>query len=83
MRMIASHHPRCGLELVRLGGEEVAVQAARNVRKLRALGIAVRGMIDVVWATRCIVSGYQLLHSDGHFALFEKHLGLKCVRFEA
>jgi hypothetical protein len=33
----------------------------------------------VVLATRCIVSGYRLLHSDRDFDPFEKHLGLKCV----
>jgi predicted nucleic acid-binding protein len=67
------------LELVALSGEDVAVEAARNFRKLRSLGITVRGTIDVVLATRCIVSGHRLLHSDRDFDPFEKHLGLKCV----
>jgi predicted nucleic acid-binding protein len=67
------------LEFVVLGGEDVAVEAARNYRKLRSLGITVRGTVDVVLATRCIVSGHQLLHSDRDFDAFERHLGLRCV----
>ena len=71
------------LDLVVLGGEDVAVPAAKNYLKLRQLGLTVRGTIDVVLATRCIVSGYQLLHSDRDFDAFEKHLGLKCVFSDA
>jgi predicted nucleic acid-binding protein len=67
------------LELVVLGGEDVATEAARNFRKLRHLGVTVRGTIDIVLATRCIVSGHQLLHSDRDFDAFEQHLGLRCV----
>jgi predicted nucleic acid-binding protein len=67
------------LEFVVLGGSDVAVQAAVNYRKLRSLGLTVRGTVDVVLATRCIVSGYQLLHSDRDFDAFELHLGLRCV----
>lgn len=67
------------LEFVVLGGSDVAVQAAVNYRKLRSLGLTVRGTVDVVLATRCIVSGYRLLHSDRDFDAFERHLGLRCV----
>ena len=66
------------LELIDLAGEHVAVEAAQNYRKLRDLGITVRGTVDVVIATRCIVSGHQLLHSDRDFEPFERHLGLRC-----
>lgn len=59
------------------------MEAARNYRKLRALGFTVRRTIDVVLATRCIVSGHRLLHSDSDFDAFEKYLGLRCVRSEA
>ena len=62
------------LTLVVLGGEDVVVQAAKNYLRLRQLGVAVRGTIDVVLATRCIVSGYRLLHSDRGFDAFEEHL---------
>ena len=67
------------LDLIVLGGSDVAVVAAQNFRKLRALGITVRKTIDTVIATRCIVSGYELLHSDRDFEPFTRHLGLRCV----
>ena len=67
------------LELVNLGGLDVAIEAARNYRKLRELGVTVRKTIDTVIATRCIVNGMQLLHSDRDFDAFEQHLGLQCV----
>lgn len=68
---------------VTLGGEELAVQAAKNSRKLRSRGITVRGTIDVVIATRCITDGLQLLHSDRDFDAFEAHLGLRVVNCQA
>lgn len=71
------------LELVVLGGPDVVVAAARNYLKLRQLGVTVRGTIDVALATRCIVDGHTLLHSDRDFDAFERHLGLKCVFSEA
>ena len=67
------------LDMVILGGADVAVEAAKNYRKLRSLGVAVRKTIDTVIATRCIVSGHMLLHSDRDFDAFEQHLGLRCV----
>lgn len=67
------------LHLVQLGGEEIAIQAARNYRKLRRLGVTVRKTIDTVIATRCIESGYELLHDDRDFDAFAKHLGLRVV----
>jgi predicted nucleic acid-binding protein len=70
------------LRLIALGGEDVVVAAARNYRKLRNLGLTVRGTIDVVQATRCIVSGHRLLHSESDFDAFERHLGLRCVHSE-
>jgi len=67
------------LDMVVLGGVDVAVEAARNYRKLRNLGVTVRKTIDTVIATRCILSGHMLLHSDRDFDAFEQHLGLRCV----
>ena len=67
------------LDMVVLGGMDVAVEAAKNFRKLRSLGVTVRKTIDTVIATRCIVSGHMLLHSDRDFDAFEQHLGLRCV----
>ena len=71
------------LEFIVLGGSDVAVQAAMNYKRLRSLGVTVRGTVDVVLATRCIVSGYQLLHSDRDFDAFERHLGLRCLGSDA
>ena len=67
------------LLVVELGGEEIAIQAARNFRALRNLGVTVRKTIDTLIATRCIESGYQLLHNDRDFQPFVKHLGLQVV----
>lgn len=67
------------LTIVELGGRDIAVQAARNFRALRKLGVTVRKTIDTVIATRCIASGYDLLHSDRDFDPFVEHLGLRAV----
>ncbi len=67
------------LEQVSLCGEDVAIDAARNYRRLRARGVTVRGTIDVIIATRCLVNDYRLLHSDRDFDPFEEHLGLRVV----
>jgi hypothetical protein len=67
------------LTVVHLGGQEVAIQAAKNFRPLRVLGVTVRKTIDTVIATRCIESGYDLLHNNRDFDPFAKHLGLRVV----
>lgn len=67
------------LKVVELGGEEIAIQSARNFRILRALGVTIRKTIDTVIATRCIESGYSLLHNDRDFDFFSRHLGLQVV----
>ncbi len=67
------------LVLVEIGGQGVAIEAARNHRVLRALGVTVRKTIDTLIATRCIESGYTLLHADRDFEPFMQHLGLRCV----
>ncbi len=67
------------LTVVELGGQEVAIQAVRNFRTLRKFGVTTRKTIDAVIATRCIESGYDLLHSDRDFDPFVKHLGLRVV----
>ncbi len=65
------------LLVVELGGQEIAIQAAKNFRALRRLGVTVRKTINTVIATRCIESGYDLLHNDRDFDPFAKHLGLR------
>lgn len=67
------------LEFVRLGGAEIAVQAARNFRKLRRLGVTVRKTIDTVIATWCIENGCELLYRDRDFEPFVKYLGLRAA----
>src|SRR6185312_10905101 len=67
------------LDVVQLGGQAVAVQAARNFRALREKGVTVRKTIDCLIATRCIVDGLTLLHSDRDFEPFVVHLGLRSV----
>lgn len=65
------------LTVVELGGRDIAIQAARNYRALRKLGVTPRKTIDTVIATRCIESGFHLLHSDRDFEPFVEHLGLR------
>lgn len=65
------------LIVVDLGGQEIAIQAAKNFRALRDRGVTVRKTIDSLIATRCIESGYSLLHSDKDFDAFAEHLGLR------
>jgi predicted nucleic acid-binding protein len=64
------------MPVITIGGGDIAVQAARNYRALRALGITARKTIDTLIATRCIESGYALLYSDRDFDPFVDHLGL-------
>ena len=67
------------LTVVELGGEEIAIQAARNFRALRRLGVTVRKTIDTLIATACIEGGLELLHNDRDFDPFAAHLGLRVV----
>jgi len=67
------------LEIVTIAGPDLAVAAAGNYRKLRGLGVTVRKTIDTLIATRCIESGFELLHSDRDFEAFIRHLGLLAV----
>lgn len=67
------------LTVVELGGREIAIQAARNFRALRRRGVTVRKTIDTVIATRCIESGFDLLHNDRDFDPFVQYVGLRVV----
>ena len=58
-------------------GSRVAVEAARNYQRLRALGITPRKTIDTLIATRCIVDDVPLLFADSDFLPFVEHLGLR------
>jgi predicted nucleic acid-binding protein len=67
------------VEVMPTTSPNVAVQAARNYRILRAMGITVRKTIDTLIATRCILDRHELLHSDRDFDPFVEHLGLRVV----
>ena len=66
-------------QIIRVADKTAAVQAARNYRYLRNRGITVRKTIDTLIATRCILDGHELLHSDRDFDPFVEHLGLRVV----
>ena len=68
------------LKVLELGGRDIAIQAARNFRMLRNLGITVRKTIDSLIATHCIAHSHTLLHDDRDFDPFVRHLGLKVVK---
>lgn len=67
------------LDMVEIGGVDVAIEAARNFRSLRELGITVRKTIDTLIATRCIEDDLELLFSDRDFDPFVEHLGMRSV----
>jgi predicted nucleic acid-binding protein len=58
---------------------DLAPRAARNYRKLRALGITIRKTADIIIGTFCIEHGHALLHDDRDFEAMEAHLGLRAV----
>ena len=60
-----------------ISNPEIAVEAARSYRFLRARGVTIRKTIDTLIATRCIVDDMPLLYSDRDFDPFVKHLGLR------
>jgi len=64
------------LDVIEIGGADVAIEAARNFRRLRAAGVTVRKTIDTLIATRCLRDGHALLFSDHDFEPFVRHLGL-------
>ena len=57
----------------------LAVQAARNYRRLRELGITIRKTADIIIGTFCIEHHHTLLHEDRDFDPMQKHLGLRVV----
>ncbi|WP_421996558.1 type II toxin-antitoxin system VapC family toxin [Reyranella sp.] len=66
--------------VVPLLDDRLAVQAARNYRRLRDLGMTVRKTADLIIGTFCIEHGHALLHDDRDFEPMETHLGLRTVR---
>jgi predicted nucleic acid-binding protein len=69
-------------EIYEVGNVELAVDAAKNYRTLRAKGRTVRKTIDCLIATFCLRHGHSLLHCDRDFDPFEQLLGLRVVHPE-
>lgn len=67
------------LDVFDSGGSALALAAANNDRTLRAKGYTTRTTIDLLIATYCIEFDHELLHCDGDFDPFEKHLGLRVL----
>ena len=65
-----------------IGGRDVAIQAARHYRMLRARGVMVRKTIDTLIATRCVMDGIPLLYSDRDFDPFVAEVGLVSAMVE-
>jgi hypothetical protein len=63
--------------IVSLLDDRLAVQAARNYRRLRDRGITIRKTADIIIGTFCIEHGHSLLHEARDFEPMQKHLGLK------
>ena len=57
-------------------GPGLAVEAARNYRTLRGMGVTIRKTIDVVIGSFCIARGHALLHDDRDFEAMTR-LGLR------
>ena len=66
-------------EIFPAGGVELALQAAANFREFRKKGFTVRKTIDCWIATFCIREGYQLLHRDRDYDVFERNLALRVI----
>ena len=64
---------------VEMVNPDLALQSARNYRLLRRKSITVRKTIDSLIATYCIENEHDLLHNDGDFDGYEKHLGLSVI----
>ena len=67
------------LHVFETGSTELAREAARNYRTLRARGHTVRKTIDCLTATFCIREQHSLLHRDRDFDPFEQVLELSVL----
>ena len=66
-------------EIFETGGTELAVDAARHYRRLRARGRTGRKTIDCLIASFCLRERHSLLHCDRDFDVFEELLGVPVV----
>ena len=58
---------------------DLAIEAAANYRRLRAVGITVRKSMDIAIGAFCLVNGHVLLHNDRDFEGMRRHLGLRTL----
>lgn len=65
------------LNVVALGGQKIALSAAKNFRVLRSRGITLRKTVDTIIATYCIEHRMSLLYSDRDFDPFVRFLGMR------
>ncbi|MBV8869444.1 MAG: PIN domain nuclease [Acetobacteraceae bacterium] len=56
---------------------QIAALTARNFRLLRAVGVRLRGTVDLIIGTFCLHHGHTLLHDDRDFEPMVRHLGLR------
>jgi len=68
------------LEFVEMAGRDVAIESARNYRRLRRKGATVRKTMDMLIGTYCLMNDHELLHDDRDFDVMARHLGLRIVR---
>ncbi|MCP5449679.1 MAG: PIN domain nuclease [Gammaproteobacteria bacterium] len=78
-----AHKLLTSLEVVEIGGREIAIQAVRHFRALRLLGVTVRKTIDMLIATFCIEKDYALLYSDRDFEPFVERLGMRSAMVQS
>ncbi len=71
------------LEILPMGGVELAITAAKHYRTLRSRGRTVRKTIGCLIATYCLVNHHALLHNDRDYDAFEQLLGLRVIHAEA
>ena len=67
------------LECVAMVDRDVALESARNFRRLRRRGVTVRKTMDMLIGTWCLMHHCELLHADRDFTVMEQHLGLRVV----
>ncbi len=70
------HRELLRFEIYPMGGADLAIEAAKNYRRLREAGRTVRRTIDSLIATYCLRQGHTLLHNDRDYDPFEELLGL-------
>ncbi len=71
------------LEVVEMGGREIAIQAAGHFRTLRLFGVTVRKTIGTLIATFCIEKNYALLYSNRDFEPFVERLGMRSAMVQS